>query len=213
MRLLIATTNPGKLVEVRAILAGLTVEWTTLRDHPELPEAVEDASTFTENAALKALHYARLTGGWALADDSGLEVDALCGEPGVRSARFAGPACDDAANSAKLLSRLGGVPSKKRTARYRCAVALADPNGVVAQTTGVMEGLIVEQPRGANGFGYDPHFFVPDSGMTAAEMTADHKNRLSHRGQALRALRAPLERLLAAQTGAGGAGTRGRGDR
>lgn len=212
MKLLIATTNPGKLKEVRAILAGLAVEWTTLRDHPDLPEAVEDADTFAENAALKAVHYSRLSSGWALADDSGLEVDALGGEPGVRSARFAGSACDDAANNAMLISRLRGVPPEDRTARFRCAVALAGPKGVVAQTTGAFEGVIVDQPRGANGFGYDPHFLVPDCGLTAAEMTAEHKNRLSHRGQAMRALRVPLERLLATQTGAGSARADGRPD-
>ena len=164
---------------------------------PRWPEPVEDAETFEGNAAIKALHYARLSGGWALADDSGLEVDALGLAPGIRSARYAGSARDDAANNSKLMEQLAGVPTERRTARFRCAIALADSERVVATASGVVEGRIVDQPRGSNGFGYDPHFYVPEQGLTTAEMAPDQKNRISHRGQALRAIRPEIERLLA----------------
>lgn len=201
--LLIATTNLGKLREVRAALGRLPVRIMTLDDfsraacRPRWPEPVEDAETFEGNAAIKALHYARLSGGWALADDSGLEVDALGLAPGIRSARYAGSARDDAANNSKLMEQLAGVPTERRTARFRCAIALADSERVVATASGVVEGRIVDQPRGSNGFGYDPHFYVPEQGLTTAEMAPDQKNRISHRGQALRAIRPEIERLLA----------------
>ena len=187
------------------MLAGLTVELTALRDYPGLPEPLEDADTFEGNARLKVLHYARLTGSWTLADDSGLQVDALGGEPGVRSARYAargdeiGPErCDDGVNNAKLIEKLAGVPPAKRTARFRCAIALASPDKVLATASGVVEGVIIDDPRGTNGFGYDPHFFVPELGMTTAEMPPAQKNRISHRGRALRAIRPAIERLLTA---------------
>lgn len=201
--LLVATTNRGKLREVRAALGCLPVKIMTLDDFPRWPEPVEDAETFEGNARLKALHYARLSGGWALADDSGLEVDALglpqsgVAAPGVRSARYAGPVRDDAANNSKLIEQLAGVPTERRTARFRCAIALADSEGVLATASGVLEGRIVDKPRGNNGFGYDPHFYVPEHDLTTAEMTPDQKNRISHRGQALRAIRPEIERLLA----------------
>lgn len=196
--ILIATTNPGKLREAKGILAGLPLRITTLNEHPSLPEPIEDAETFEGNAKLKALHYVRLTACWTLADDSGLEVDVLGGEPGVHSARYAGPAHDDAANNARLIQKLAGVPPQDRTARFRCVVALARPGGseVLATASGVVEGLIIDEPRGANGFGYDPHFLVPEYGVTTAEMAPEQKNRISHRGQALRAIRPAIERLL-----------------
>lgn len=194
--ILIATTNRGKLREVRELLSGLPVRLATLAEHPGLPEAVEDADTFEENAKRKAVHYARLTGHWTLADDSGLAVDALNGSPGVRSARYAGPEADDAANNAKLITELAEVPPKKRTARFCCAVALAGPSGVLAEAFGTVEGTIIDQPRGSNGFGYDPHFYVPRHGMTTAEMDPQRKNRISHRGKAFRAIRPHIKRLL-----------------
>lgn len=196
--ILIATKNDGKLREIREILEGLSVRLVSLGDGDELPEPVEDAATFQGNAELKALHYARLSGCWALADDSGLEVDALGGRPGVRSARYAGATRDDEANNAKLLQAVAGVSPTRRTARFRCVVALANTGGVLATASGTLEGVIVDEARGVNGFGYDPHFFVEAVGMTAAEMPPDQKNRISHRGQAFRAIRPAIERLPAA---------------
>lgn len=195
-RLLVATTNPGKLREIRRVFADLGLDWVTLADGGGLPEVVEDGDTFEANARKKALHYAALTGRWTLADDSGLEVDALGGLPGVHSARFAGPAQDAAANNAKLLAALKDVPTARRTARFRCAMAVAVGERVVATAAGQVEGLIIDEPRGRNGFGYDPYFLLPELGCTAAELEPDHKNRISHRGQALRAIRPPLEALL-----------------
>lgn len=196
VRLLIATTNRGKLREVRAMLEGLPVKVVTLDDYPNLSAPIEDQDTFEANARLKALHYAHLTDCFTLADDSGLEVDALGGAPGVHSARYAGPQCDDAANNAKLIAELSGTPAGERTARFRCAMALAQDGRVLAIETGKIEGVIVDEPRGNNGFGYDPHFFVPQHGMTASEMPSEQKNRISHRGHALRAIRPTLERIV-----------------
>lgn len=195
-KLLIATTNPGKLREIRRVFADLDVELAGLEAWPGLPEPVEDGHTFEDNARIKARHYASLSGLWTLADDSGLEVDALGGRPGVNSARFAGPEQDPAANNAKLIAELRGVPAEQRTARFRCALALADGSGVLASASGVFEGVIIDRPRGTNGFGYDPHFLVPNFGLTAAELLPEHKNDISHRGQALRAIRPQIEALL-----------------
>lgn len=194
--ILIATKNRGKLREVQDILAGLPVVLATLDQFPDLPDAVEDSETFAGNAQRKAMHYARLTGLWTLADDSGLEVDALGGAPGVYSARFAGRHGDDAANNKKLIAQLANVPSEKRTARFRCAIALAGPEGILATTHGAIEGLIVDDPRGSNGFGYDPHFFLSSLGMTAAQLPPELKNRISHRAQALTAICPCIQRLL-----------------
>ena len=201
--LLIATSNRGKLREVRAVLVGLPVRLATLDDHPGIREPVEDADTFEGNAKIKALHYARATGGWTLAEDSGLEVDALGGAPGVYSARYAGPTCDSAANNARLVRELAGVSQDKRSARFRCVAALANPSEVVATASGFIEGVIIDKPRGANGFGYDPHFLVPEYGMTTGEMSPEQKNRISHRGTALRAIRPAIDRFL---TGTGAIG-------
>jgi XTP/dITP diphosphohydrolase len=194
--LLIATSNPGKLRELTAILAGLPVHFATLRDFPGVPLAIEDGDTFEENAAKKALHYAKATGRWTLADDSGLEVDALGGAPGVYSARYAGQGAGDSANNAKLVAQLAGVPEDRRTARFRCVAALASPAGILATAAGVFDGRIVDDPRGLQGFGYDPHFYVPAYGMTSAEMPPELKNSISHRARAFQALRPRLEELL-----------------
>ena len=194
--ILVATTNRDKLREVQTILTGLPVKLTSLDDHPAMPEPIEDADSFEGNARIKALHYARLAECWTLADDSGLEVDALGGKPGVHSSRYAGPSCDSLANNAKLVAALATVPLERRTARFYCAVALASTTGVFATGSGVVEGLIVDDPRGSNGFGYDPHFLVPQYGMTTAEMTPDQKNRISHRGHAVTAIRPEIMRLL-----------------
>lgn len=201
--LLLATTNPGKLREVEAILAGLPVKLRTLRDFPAVSEAVEDGETFEENACRKALHYARNTGMWTLADDSGLVVDALGGAPGVLSARYAGVEADDAANNAKLIACLAGVADADRTARFCCCIAVAIGDRIAATSSGIIEGRIIDHARGSNGFGYDPFFLVPQRGLTAAEMPPELKNSISHRAQALQAIRPRLEQLLVtAQPGA-----------
>lgn len=202
--ILVATRNAGKLREVRAVLGEFGVGFCTLDQFAGLPDAVESADTFEENAAAKAVHFSVLTGTWTLADDSGLEVDALGGEPGVRSARYAGRHGDDAANNAKLIAALTDTPPEGRTARFRCALALADGRRILARAGGTFEGRVVDQPRGTNGFGYDPHFFVPDLGRTAAELPPEEKNRLSHRGQALRALVPQLAAILHSTPGAAG---------
>jgi XTP/dITP diphosphohydrolase len=200
--ILLATGNPGKAREMTEILTGasadvsLQVRWRFLREFAGWPEPIEDGATFLENAAIKARHYAGLSGFWTIADDSGLEVDALGGRPGVRSARYAGEPRSDQANNALLIRHLAGVPEAQRSARFRCAVALADGSQVLASAQGTVEGRIIDEPRGANGFGYDPHFWVESAGMTAAEMPPDQKHAVSHRGQALRGLSKELIRLL-----------------
>ncbi|MFP4181276.1 MAG: RdgB/HAM1 family non-canonical purine NTP pyrophosphatase [Thiohalospira sp.] len=192
-RAVLASGNRGKVAELSALLepAGLVVEPQS--DHG-VPEAEEPHPTFVENALAKARNAARHTGLAAIADDSGLEVDALNGAPGVRSARYAGPDGDDAANNARLLAELEGVPEAQRTARFVCVLVYLDhaedPTPVIAQ--GFWEGRILEAPRGEGGFGYDPLFWVPDRGCASAELEATEKNRISHRGRALTALRAAL---------------------
>ncbi len=185
-RLLLATNNAGKLRELRQMTAGTDVEWVGLADFPHVPEAVEDGHTFAENARKKALFYAEATGLVALADDSGLEVDCLGGLPGVDSAYYAGKPRDYAANNRKLVGAVRDVPPQRRTARFHCVMVLARGGAVLAETHGKFEGLIVDEPRGVNGFGYDPHFYVPALGRCAAELSSDTKNAISHRGQALR---------------------------
>lgn len=204
--ILLATSNPGKLREVQAVLEGLPARLTTLDDYPNLPVPVENAETFEGNATIKAFHYARLTDQWTLADDSGLEVDALNGRPGVHSARFAAASghpsngSDDAANNAKLIALLAHVPAQRRSARFRCAIVLASPKRVLATGFGTIDGVIVDNPRGDNGFGYDPHFFVPECNMTTAQMPPDQKNRVSHRGRALAAILPTIGKLLSRST-------------
>ncbi len=194
LTLLFASTNPHKIGEVRSIMEPQGVEIVGL-DHLEthVPEPVEDGETFADNARLKAVYYARAIGRWCLADDSGLEVDALGGAPGVRSARYAGTggsrAERDAANNARLLRELDHVPDDKRTARFVCAMCLADPSGrVAAETSGTFEGVIARRPRGRNGFGYDPLLYLSDAARTSAELSPQEKNSRSHRGKAARAM-------------------------
>jgi XTP/dITP diphosphohydrolase len=194
--ILLATSNPNKVREIREVMHDLPVAWKTLADLPPVPEPVEDGETFESNAVKKALYYAEQSGLWTLADDSGLEVDALGGAPGVHSARFAGPGQDSTANNRKLVAALAGVPAERRTARFRCAMAVAAGGRVRAAASGAVEGLIIDEPRGANGFGYDPHFWIPAFGMTTAEMEPARKNAISHRGRALRTIRPMLEALL-----------------
>jgi XTP/dITP diphosphohydrolase len=193
---LLATRNAGKLRELRQLVAGSPLVWHGLAEFPQVPDVEETGATFADNARLKALHYSAATGLPTLADDSGLEVDALQGAPGVFSARYAGTPKDDAANNRKLLVALAGVPSEQRTARFRCAMALAVGGEVVLESSGAVEGVIIDAARGANGFGYDPHFLLPDLDCTMAELPADQKNARSHRGQALRAMRAQIDNFF-----------------
>jgi len=201
--ILVATTNPAKLAELRAMLDA-DVDWVSLADFPHIDPVAEDGATFAENARKKALGYAKATGLWTIADDSGLVVDALGGEPGVRSARYSGeklPVEDrtllDHRNTKKVLELLEGVPQEKRTARFVCCLCLASPQKVLLETTGTLEGLISDREIGTNGFGYDPIVFVPQLGKTVAQLTPDQKNAISHRGNAITKLRPLLERLLA----------------
>lgn len=194
--LVLATANPGKIREFRVLLVDLAV---TIREPGEwrIPPVEETGQTFIENAILKARHAAFHSGLPALADDSGLEVDALAGAPGVRSARYAGEGASDAENCEKLLRSLDGVEEARRGARFQCVLALLrhpdDPTPLICQ--GTWEGRIVTAPRGTGGFGYDPLFLVPGRDCTAAELEPLEKNRLSHRGQALARLRKQLVAL------------------
>jgi XTP/dITP diphosphohydrolase len=206
--ILIATGNPGKFREITAVLggdAGLSsrVQWHSLSDIPNIvAEPHESGNTFLENATLKASYYSRASGMWALADDSGLEVDALGGAPGVNSAYFDPATADaeravrDAANNARLIAQLRGVPDAKRGARYRCVLVLADGDRILFTTDGALEGRIIDQPRGTGGFGYDPYFVIPELGHTVAEISSERKNAISHRGRALVGMRAKIEVLL-----------------
>ncbi|WP_334110527.1 XTP/dITP diphosphatase [Thermodesulfitimonas autotrophica] len=198
-RIVVATTNRGKLREIEEILAPLGLSVTSLAAYPGFPEIEEDGATFEENAIKKAQFTAAFTGETALADDSGLEVDYLGGAPGVRSARFAGEPKNDAANNAKLLRLLAGVPWEKRTARFRCVIAVATPDGAVATAEGTCEGFILTEPRGTGGFGYDPLFYFPEYGKTFAELPPEVKNQVSHRGRALAKLKEVLASLLAGE--------------
>jgi XTP/dITP diphosphohydrolase len=199
MRLLFATSNPHKLAEVEAVLAPHGIHVVGLDSlGTAIDEPVEDGATFADNARLKAVYYARMTGRPCLADDSGLEVDALGGEPGVYSARYAGFGATrperDQANNELLLRKLNDVPAERRTARFVCCMCLAAPDGsLLAETRGTFEGIIADVPRGENGFGYDPLLFLPDAGCAAAELTAEEKNARSHRGDAARRMAERLE--------------------
>lgn len=196
MRLLIATHNRGKLIEYQAMLADVPFELVTLNDvgiHNDVPET---GTTFAENARLKALAYARASGLLTLADDSGLEVDALGGAPGVRSKRYAGENVSDAERNAYLLAKLREVPIGKRTARFRCAIAIATPDGQLWETDGTCEGEIAFEARGTNGFGYDPIFHVAERGVRMAELSTEEKNRVSHRARAMEKARVILRQMI-----------------
>jgi XTP/dITP diphosphohydrolase len=194
--LYLATGNFGKLREIQALLAHLTVEIRSLKDLSPAPIILEDGETFNENAVKKAEAVCRLTGEVTLADDSGLEVDFLQGAPGVRSARFAGEGAGDLANNNLLLEKLQGVPLHLRGARFCCVMAVAAPGRKTAVATGCCRGLITLEPRGDEGFGYDPLFLVPAYQKTFGELSPDIKNRISHRSRALARALVILEKLL-----------------
>ena len=192
-RLLLATNSGGKLRELRAIFAGVPCTLLSPADAGVQLDPEETGATLRENAVLKATAFARASGLLSLADDSGLEVDALGGEPGVHSHRYAGPGATDADRIALLLARLRGVPEGQRSARFRCVMALAapgapgapvGPDGLIGTVEGVCEGRITFEPRGTNGFGFDPVFWLPERGRTMAALADDEKHAISHRGRA-----------------------------
>jgi XTP/dITP diphosphohydrolase len=196
--LVLATRNAHKVTEMRDLLGDLPVELVGVTAFPGVPEPEETGETFAENARIKAAAVAKATGHHALADDSGICIDALGGRPGVHSARWAGPGSGADEWIAKTLTELEGVPDEPRTARYVCVLALAAPDGhIVAESEGTFEGSIAHAPRGSRGFGYDPIFLVNDgTGRTAAELTPEEKHSLSHRGNAARALLPSLHSLF-----------------
>ncbi|MCJ7806059.1 MAG: XTP/dITP diphosphatase [Clostridia bacterium] len=195
-KLILATGNRNKVSEIRALLQDLPVEILTIEDYPSLVMPEEDQPTFAGNAAKKAQAVARHTGEISLADDSGLEVTALDGRPGVRSARYAGEDSNYTANNRLLLEELKNVPLKKRRACFKCVVAVAVPDDQTYITEESCPGRIAGSPQGEGGFGYDPLFIYEPAGVTFAEMTAEEKNKVSHRGRALHRTRELLERLL-----------------
>lgn len=183
-KILFASRNRGKIEEIRALLAECGVTLQSLDDYPNLPEISEDGNSFLENALKKARPVAELTGETVLADDSGLEVAALDGAPGIHSARYAGDSADDEKNILKLLGDLQGVPPEEREGSFRCILVLCRPDGRYHAFDGKWEGRIAETPAGKGGFGYDPVFYLPEHGVTAAELPAGIKNRISHRAKA-----------------------------
>jgi len=194
--IVVATQNKGKIAEIVLALSPLPFKVLALSDFGSIPEAVENGASFAENAILKARHYTKYTGKACLADDSGLEVDALEGAPGIYSARFAGANADDDANNQKLIDKLTNVVDEKRTGRFRCVLAYVDTDESVMTTDGVCEGVILEEKRGVGGFGYDCLFYVPELKKTMAEISKSDKNAISHRGRALKSMAIKLGGLL-----------------
>jgi len=195
VRLLVATTNAGKLREIRSLLDGSPIELATLRDLDPIEEPEETGATFEDNARLKALYYADRSGLTTVAEDSGLVIDGMDGEPGVRSARFLRPDASYPERFAEIFRRLAGPPAKNRAARFVCALAVAEGGGIVYEARGTVEGEIAHDARGAHGFGYDPIFYYPPYGATLADVAEDAKLAVAHRGQAFRALAEWLQRF------------------
>jgi XTP/dITP diphosphohydrolase len=187
-KLLVATTNAGKLREITSLLADVPVQITTLRDLPPIQEPEETGLTFADNARLKALYYSAQSGMWTVAEDSGLVVDGMDGEPGVQSARFLRPDASYPERFAEIFRRLDGPPARDRTARFVCALAVADDGRIVYEARGTVEGEIAREARGTGGFGYDPIFYFPPYGATLGEVTDEAKLAVAHRGHAFRAL-------------------------
>lgn len=192
-RLIFATGNEHKMVEIREILGELPVEILSMKDVGIKADIVENGNTFEENALIKAKEVCKLAGEMVLADDSGLEIDYLNGEPGIYSARYMGEDTSYRIKNQNLIDRLEGVPDEKRTARFVCAIAAAFPDGRSFVVRGTIEGIIGYEERGANGFGYDPIFYLPERGVSTAEIPPEEKNSISHRGNALRKMKELLE--------------------
>ncbi|KGM45342.1 XTP/dITP diphosphatase [Neobacillus niacini] len=193
---IIATKNPGKAREFEHIFAPRGMAVRTLLDYPEIKDVEETGTTFEENAALKAEAVAQQLNKMVIGDDSGLIVDALEGRPGIYSARYAGESKNDQKNLEKVLEELKGVPEENRTARFYCALAVALPGKATITVAGTCEGRILEQPKGNNGFGYDPVFYVPEKGRAMAELSSEEKNKISHRANALKKLEGMLDSIV-----------------
>lgn len=191
-KIIFATSNEGKMREVRAILADMGMEILSMKEAGICVDVVEDGKTFEENAIIKAKAISEMTDAIVLADDSGLEIDYLNKEPGIYSARYMGEDTSYDVKNRNLIERLDGVPDEKRTARFVCAIAAALPDGSVLTTQGTIEGIIGYEIEGENGFGYDPIFYVPEYGCTTAQLSNEQKNAISHRGKALRAMKIKL---------------------
>lgn len=183
---IIASTNQGKLKEFKELMKGLSVEVKSLKDFPEIGDIEENGASFAENAYIKAKAVFDATGCLSIADDSGLEVDALDGAPGIYSARYAGEEKNDTANNEKLLSEMNVVSDENRGAQFHCAIVAIDQNGTRYDVEGIVRGHILRAPQGENGFGYDPLFYIEEFGRTTAELSMDEKNKISHRGKAVR---------------------------
>lgn len=193
-RMIFATGNENKMIEIREILGDLPLEIKSMKEAGISADIVENGTTFEENALIKAREVCRLAGEMVLADDSGLEIDYLNGEPGIYSARYMGEDTSYRIKNQNLIDRLAGVPDEKRTARFVCAIAAAFPDGKEFVVRGTIEGIIGYEERGENGFGYDPIFYLPDRGMSTAEIPPEEKNSISHRGNALRMIKEILQK-------------------
>jgi XTP/dITP diphosphohydrolase len=196
MKIVFASSNEGKVKEINKMLEGMEIELVSLSNYSHVPEIVEDGKSFLENALKKAKIISEFTGEIVLADDSGLQVEVLGGEPGIYSARYAGEKATDAENNAKLLDKLKNIPQEKRTAFFSCVLVLYKTDGSYDYFKGKWNGQVIDEGRGNNGFGYDPIFFVPQLKMTAAELPVEIKNKVSHRGQAVAQLKKALGEKL-----------------
>ena len=195
-RIIFATGNEGKMKEIRMILADLGIPVVSMKEAGVTADVEENGTSFEENAIIKAKAIMELTGEMVMADDSGLEIDYLDGAPGIYSARFMGEDTSYDIKNQALIDKLAGVPDEKRTARFACSIACALPDGRVLTSYGAMEGIIGYEIKGANGFGYDPIFYLPEYGCTSAEISPEQKNELSHRGKALRSMKEKLQEIL-----------------
>lgn len=196
MKIIFATGNENKMKEIRMILADMNAEILSMKEAGINADIMEDGTSFEENALIKAKEIAKYTDAVVLADDSGLEVDYLNKEPGIYSARYMGEGTSYRIKNANIIERLSGVPDEKRTARFVCAIAAALPGGETVVVRGTMEGMIGYEEKGANGFGYDPIFYLPEYGQYSAELAPELKNELSHRGKALRAMKEELKKRM-----------------
>lgn len=202
--IIFATGNEGKMHEIRQILGDMDVKILSMKEAGITVDIIEDGATFEENAIIKAKAIAAMTDNIVLADDSGLEIDYLNKEPGIYSARYMGENTSYDVKNANFLSRLEGVEDEKRTARFVCAIAAVLPGGEMLTAEGIIEGRIAYEPKGENGFGFDPIFYLPEYGCTTAQLSEEEKNSISHRGRALRAMKQKLEKKISAVTNAAG---------